>query len=201
MELIDAIRSRKSVRRYSAEPVSRETILELVELATLAPNGSNAQQWDFVIVESKEVKEKLADIIAKVHHEYYGTARVDSFDGERLVKMVSMYENMKNVPYFVVFCVNMRNTVFKQEYNDYAALSAEHSIAAAITTFMVAAANKGLGTCWFGTPVWKGEEIKNLLNIPASVRISAITPVGYPEGKIGTRPRLPLEEVTHIDKW
>ena len=60
MELIDAIRSRKSVRRYSAEPVSRETILELVELATLAPNGSNAQQWDFVIVESKEVKEKLA---------------------------------------------------------------------------------------------------------------------------------------------
>ncbi len=60
MNLYDAMRKRRSVRKFKPEPVSRETLAKLVEAATLAPSGCNAQGWVFVVVDDPKMKAKVA---------------------------------------------------------------------------------------------------------------------------------------------
>ncbi len=60
MDVREAIRTRRSVRRFQDRPVPRELALELLEAARWAPSGLNNQPWRFVLVESPEVIERLA---------------------------------------------------------------------------------------------------------------------------------------------
>ncbi len=50
MELLEGIRSRNSIRVYKHDPVSREILMELLEIATRAPSGVNSQPWEFFVV-------------------------------------------------------------------------------------------------------------------------------------------------------
>ncbi|MDI9245764.1 nitroreductase family protein [Marinobacter sp. CHS3-4] len=57
----DVVRSRRSVRRFTDEPVPEAVLDDCLELATLAPNSSNLQPWEFFVVKTPELKAKLAD--------------------------------------------------------------------------------------------------------------------------------------------
>lgn len=61
MNLYDAMKKRRSVRKFKPEPVSRETLAKLVEAAMLAPSGCNAQGWVFVVVDDPAMKAKVAE--------------------------------------------------------------------------------------------------------------------------------------------
>jgi len=61
MELVEAIKGRRSVRRYKPIPIPKETIMELCELASWAPSGMNRQNWFFVAVTGDYVR-KVAEI-------------------------------------------------------------------------------------------------------------------------------------------
>lgn len=50
MELIEAIKSRKSIRGYKSTPIPRETLTEILEVATRAPSGLNCQPWEFTVL-------------------------------------------------------------------------------------------------------------------------------------------------------
>ena len=51
MELMDAIKSRRSIRRYKNQPVSEHVIKELLDAAVWAPSASNVQPWGFVVIQ------------------------------------------------------------------------------------------------------------------------------------------------------
>ena len=53
--LLDAIRERRSIRKYTGEPVSEEQIREILEAAFLAPTASNRQEWRFAVVQDREI--------------------------------------------------------------------------------------------------------------------------------------------------
>ena len=61
MEL-DVIRNRRSIRKYTEEKVSEEQIREILEAAFLAPTASNRQEWRFIVIENREMLEKMAEI-------------------------------------------------------------------------------------------------------------------------------------------
>ena len=61
MELIDAIKGRRSVRKFKPDPVSKEVIEGLLELAQWAPSGMNRQEWFFLVVQG-EKKEELKQV-------------------------------------------------------------------------------------------------------------------------------------------
>lgn len=63
MDLFDAIYGRRSIRRYTAEPVSDDDVTQLLKAAMAAPSAGNEQPWHFVIVSERE---KL-DAITKFH--------------------------------------------------------------------------------------------------------------------------------------
>jgi len=60
MELKEAIKKRTSIRKYKDIPVERELIKDFLYYANLAPSAGNLQARDFIIVEDKEIKKKLA---------------------------------------------------------------------------------------------------------------------------------------------
>ena len=57
--MINEILTRKSTRKYNNKPIEDEKIIQLVESARLAPSGSNTQPWNFIIVTSEDIKEKI----------------------------------------------------------------------------------------------------------------------------------------------
>jgi len=70
-ELIDTIYSRRSIRRYTEEPVSEEQIKTLLEAAMAAPSASNRKPWHFVVITERETLGRLAEAhkYAKMLHE------------------------------------------------------------------------------------------------------------------------------------
>ena len=60
MPLQDAMSTQRAIRRLLPDPVDDAIVLRCIELALKAPTGSNGQNWEFVIVKDREVKERLA---------------------------------------------------------------------------------------------------------------------------------------------
>jgi nitroreductase len=59
MPLEEAMRTQRSIRRVQSDPVDDSLVLHLLELAMKAPTGSNAQNWEFIVVKDREVVAKL----------------------------------------------------------------------------------------------------------------------------------------------
>lgn len=63
MDAMDAILSRRSIRRYTSQPVSEELIKDLLEAAMSAPSAGNEQPWHYVVIRDR----KILDEIPKIH--------------------------------------------------------------------------------------------------------------------------------------
>ena len=73
-------------------------------------------------------------------------------------------------------------------------------IAIAFEHLVLSATDLGLGTCWMGR--WGADaEIKKALNIPDNIRVLAVTPVGYPAESPASKPRKPLSQLVHREKF
>ena len=64
MDILDVIRTRRSIRRFTAGPVSEEDINRILEAGRWAPSASNNQPWKFIVLRSPEVRKKLAATLA-----------------------------------------------------------------------------------------------------------------------------------------
>ena len=62
MEAMEAILSRRSIRRYTDQPVSDETIKELLEAAMSAPSAGNEQPWHFVVIKDREILNAIPNL-------------------------------------------------------------------------------------------------------------------------------------------
>lgn len=60
MELLDAMKARRSIRKFKSEPIPESLIIQLIESARLAPSGSNIQPVRFVVIKSDEARRQLS---------------------------------------------------------------------------------------------------------------------------------------------
>jgi len=60
--MLDVIKSRRSVRRFTKQAVDEKLVQEIIEAGTCAPSGLNNQPWKFVVIRSPAVKDKLAEL-------------------------------------------------------------------------------------------------------------------------------------------
>ena len=198
MELISAIENRRSIRRYKPDPVDRELLKKLAQNAAMAPNNGNSQPWKFIFVDDSSKKENLVKILGQVHAEYFGSARKDSLEGERLEKTVAMYERM-SAPVFLVLITKKVNNQLGEKYSHSENSWNHHSCAAAMENLMLSAVALGLGTCWLATPTWREEDILELLGVPQGYELVALTPIGYPDESPRQRPRKPVEDIVSFN--
>lgn len=71
-DAIETLRSRRSIRTYTAEPVERETIEEIIDCARLAPTAMNDQPWDFIVLTAREDLQKIPPMLS--HAEFVANA-------------------------------------------------------------------------------------------------------------------------------
>ena len=173
MDVLEAIKGRRSIRAFKSEDVPPEIVEKLIDAARWAPSAGNIQPWEFIIVRNPEIKRNLAK-----------AALNQSFIEEAPVVIVVCADEIRSSQGYGVrgktlYCIQ--------------------DTAAATQNIHLAAYSLGLGTCWVGA--FNEEEARKILEIPEGVRPVAIIPVGYPAEKPPARNRRPLNQIIHYEKF
>ena len=193
MDVWQAIESRRSVRRFSRQPISKQILLELIEAARCAPSAANRQPLEFVIVNSDDLKVK---VFAQLAWAAYVQPRRDPPAGKRPVA-------------YIVVLVHSDKAMAKWSKAD---------AAAAIENILLAAQGKGIGSCWLGSI--KRDKLREILEIPDKYDIDSVIALGYPDEQpvmenckgesieyylddndVLHVPKRPLRTITHMNKF
>jgi len=173
MELVEAIKDRRSIRAFKKQDVSQEAIDKLVEAALLAPSAGNAQSWAFVLVKDQATKLALSKAAL----------------GQRMVAEAS-----------VVFVVCADEKRAQQSYGERGRmLYCIQDTAAATQNILLTACSLGLGACWVGA--FREEAVRKIVNTPEEMRPVAMIPVGYPDESPPARSRRPASEVVYNESF
>ncbi len=207
----DVLTTTRSVRKRLDfdKPVSRDVILECLDLALQAPTGSNAQGWQWMFVEDAGKKKALADIYAKNFSWYRTMDRPTYADGdvraERADAVVDsaqyLADHFHEAPVLLVPCIEGRCD------GAPAGMSASFwgSLLPAVWSFMLALRSRGLGSAWTTLHlIGDGEkEAAEILGIPFDQYSQAgLFPIAYTKGTEFKRAkRLPAEQLAHWNTW
>ena len=201
MPLLEAITTQRAIRRLKPDPVDDALLRRLLELAIKAPTGSNAQNWEFVVVKDPAVKARLARANRRAFtlYERVGRrrARSDPKWGRLLDAVRWQADHFEQIPLLVVACLRGARTAFPP----FAAASYYGSIFPAVQNLLLAARSVGLGAALITLPLWSTWHARRILGLPGSVTPCAVVPIGWPIGKYGPTTRRPVEEVVSIDRW
>ena len=188
MELIDAITGRRSVRRYQEKPVSRELLEELMTAACWAPSADNLQPWYFVVLTREADIQLMRETMEKVAEEIRPHLEELFPRHPRIVNETTGFlRRLGGAPVYVLAFLQkdygvMRDTMLE-------------STAAAIQNLLLAAYEKGLGTCWVNaaTGLGYGPALRELFAPDKGEFVSLVT-LGWPDQK----PRAPGRKP---DRW
>lgn len=173
MEVFEAIKRRRSIRRFKEEPFPEDLLKKLLDAARMAPSAGNVQPWKFFVVRNKDIQAKLADAAL----------------GQTW---------MLSAPVMIVVCADLDRA--KASYGRRGSeLYALQDTAAAIQNILLGATGAGLASCWVGA--FREEMAANILGIDYDVlRPVAIIPLGYPAESSRVPPKRGLDEITqYID--
>lgn len=173
MDLLEAIKGRRSIRAFKNEEVSVEDVERLVDAARWAPSAGNIQPWEFIVVRKPEIKKALVE--AALGQDFIKEASV--------VIIVCANENRSSERYGVrgksLYCIQ--------------------DTAAALQNIHLTAYSLGLGTCWIGA--FNEEEARKILKIPQGIRPVAMVPVGYPTETARLPKKRPLDQIVHYEAF
>jgi len=203
MDFLEVVSTQRAIRRFTPQPVSDDTIRQVLEAAIRAPSGGNRQPWGFIVVRDFNVKRELGRLYSECADEliaktpFYAKALEDPAADPAAARMMRssryLVEHFTDVPAFIVVCMIGDGQPFS--------FTQGASIYPAVQNMCLTARNLGLGTTITTIHRFRHDEMRRLLEIPPHVEIAAIIPMGYPAGRFGSGPRKPLSEVAFMDKW
>jgi F420 biosynthesis protein FbiB-like protein len=191
------IEARRSIRAFVDRPVDRELLDRLVTAACLAPAPHHSRPWRFVVVDSDDAKEALAQGMGA---RWRVDLDADGVDGARIDELVdASHEKLTGAPALVVGCLTWEGL---DRYPDDARERAEWgmallSLGAAVENLMLTAADAGLASCWVAAPIFCPEAARDALALPDEWLPHALVMVGHPDPNyVGRqRPPVPLDEL------
>ncbi len=215
MDLIEAMKERKSIRAFKPDPVPKETIEEILQLTIHAPSAINLQPWEFVVAMGEE-KERLSRRLIKSYKERQISCTPETVKplpktfGKRGAKTL---EGMN--PLFKEMGVEANQFINEGSCNFYGAPVAivlclddafsearNVDIGVALGYFVLAAHHFGLATCPIGVITAYEDDIKDLLNIPENKKVIIGVALGYPDGRSPiNRFKSPREDLEELVRW
>jgi nitroreductase len=167
MEFADVIAKRRSVRHFDTRTeVSDADVTALLEAAVTAPTAGNIQPWRFVVVREREARERLAQAMGQ----RWATA----------------------APVVIVVCVDPRPCAARYGARGEGLYAIQDS-AAAVTTMLLAAVDRGLASCWIGA--FDDDAVREAIGVAAPITPVAVLPIGVSAEAAAKPARRPLEEV------
>jgi len=215
MNLLKAIKERKSIRAFKLDPIPKEKVEEILSLTLKAPSAINLQPWEFMIVTGEE-KERLSRRLMKA----YRGKQISCSPGnlKPLPKTVSKRgaETLELMnPFFKEMGVNSDQFINEGSCNFYGApvailICLDDSfpkarfvdMGIALGYLVLAAHEFGLATCPIGLIIAYEDEIKDLLNIPENKNVVIGIALGYPDWESPiNRFKSPREDLDKVVKW
>ncbi len=199
-DLFDVIRSRRSIRKFLPRQVPKELVLEVLANAGWAPSAHNAQPYGFIVLEDAQIKQELADAMAQV---WVADLAKDgqTIDADKLQERV---ERFAKAPVLILACITGIEGL--PNYSDERRRSCLHELAvqslgAAIENLLLAAHAKDLGACWYSSPCFCKETVRETLEISDVVEPQAFVVLGYPDETPTVPKKKSLSEFCFVDMW
>ncbi|MBR0164984.1 MAG: nitroreductase family protein [Lachnospiraceae bacterium] len=177
MTIQETIRGRRSIRKYTTDPVPDEVLSEIMEAGLYAPSAVNYQPWYFVAIRSPNKLEELKHIM-QVAADRTRPSLEKRFAAhpEVIRESLQFIAGLGNAPVCVLaFQEKPQDQYVKNQSNIH------QSVAAAIQNMLLTAWEKGIGSCWMTAPVNEGlgDEIRNSF-APDKGELVAVFTLGYP---------------------
>jgi len=197
MELLEAIKSRRSVRAYKPDPVPKEILTELLEVARWAPSGTNTQSWEFFVLTGNVLDDLNHATISNIREGMKPNPDIGALEtspkgscAKRQQKFFTQILDLVDpAP-----GTNKMQTWFEMSVSNYGApvrivIVADKSapgwfvfdIGIITQTIALAAQEYGLGTCILGDAAAYPDEVRRIANIPESKQIVIGIAIGYPD--------------------
>jgi 5,6-dimethylbenzimidazole synthase len=185
MELWDAIRNRRSCRKFSPQPVKDENLRKIIEAATWAPSPANNQPWEFVILTDQEMKGRLHTACLKSKEEAFQKS------GWRWLGKYQI-DFLLQAPMIIAAVGDPAKTGVDQfiaETSD----GYKYACAAAIQNMLLMAHSLGLAGLWY--TLFDQRTVKGLLDVPHDRTVCALICLGKPGAEPLQTPRKPADEL------
>jgi len=184
VDTLEAIRTRRSVRKYLDRPVEPEKLQAVLEAVRMAPSWANMQCWRFVVVQDPQARARISEL-----------SHVEEYFAAGSYKTNPARKGLAQAPVVIVACADPERSGNVRDEHYYMT-----DIGIAAQTLMLAAHAVGLGSVFVG--VFNERGLSELLGIPAGIRVVGLFPLGYPldAGKAGP-PRKALDEIVSYETW
>ncbi len=191
-DMLDFIKSRRSTRRFKSDKLPQEMIAQVVEAGRYAPSGGNSQTTHFIVIDNKEVLDKLASL-AK---EEFAKMEVTENTYKSLVHSINASKNGDYV--FHYNCPTLIVTANKKDYGNNIA-----DCACALENMMLMANAIDLGSVWINQLRWLGEnpvllDAMRELGLEEDERVYGALAIGYADSEDGLPIRKPLDRTGNI---
>jgi len=219
MNFQEVVEKRQSIRKFKAGKIPKEHIYEIVRTAGLAPSGKNVQNWHFVVVQNKELMQKIGQAVSDKNEAVsLEMDKLDKTRGDTFRKFV------KNFTLFFLDAPVVA-VVFTTEYkpsgyyeHEFIGASQQilnelvksknpgmQNLGAALQTFTLKAVDMGYGTCWLTSANYASDEIEALLKREIGFEkkdyfMAAMIALGIPETEQNSPNRKPVDQIlTYIE--
>lgn len=172
MEFFEALRKRYSVRAYKPDPISDETLKQILEVVNSAPSAGNLQAYEVVVVRDPERKQQLA-------------------------KAAWGQQFIAQAPVVLVFVANPERNRSRYGKRGEELYSLQDATIACTFAHLAAVA-LGLGSCWIGA--FDDNAVRQVIGAPPTMRPVAILPIGFPKDTPEPRERRPLGDLVHEEQ-
>ena len=179
MDVLDAIKGRRSNRKYKGDPVSNEVLDTVLETVRWSPSWANTQCWEVIAIREPEIKAKVAETLPP------GNPSLSS---------------VRDAPILLVLCAIRNLSGFKRgeamtDKGDWFMFD----IGLAMENLCLAAYSLGLGTVIMG--LFDAKKIESLLGVPENLSVVAMTPLGYPQKEVSAPNRKALGDFVHFETY
>jgi len=188
MEVMEAIKTRRSIRKYKTTPVDDKTVEQVLEAARWAPSWKNNQCWQFIVVRDDKVKAGLADTLIKVKRD------------DTLVDNPAV-EAIMSAPVVIVVCAELGKSGYNlgEIATDKGDWWYMFDVALAVQNLMLVAHSQGLATVPLG--LFDAKRAARILEVPDGLCVVEMTPLGYPDQEPKARPRKELSEIVSYESY
>ena len=192
MELFEAIKTRRSIRKYTSDPIDDRKVEAILEAGRWAPSWANTQCWRFIVVRDPQVKAELAGVLLPFK-------LTDKVIDNPAINIIN------TAPVVIVVCAAMGQSggppgqpgggEFITDKGDWFMFDT----ALAVQNMVLAAHDMGLGTVIIGT--FDAAKAEKALGVPEGYRVVTLFPVGVPAREGKAPPRKELSEIAMRDGW
>jgi len=169
MEFSELIKERYSVRAYAPDPVEDEKLEKVLEAARLAPTAANRQPFQLLVIHTEGREEELYEIYQRAW--------------------------FVEAPLMICACALEGRGWTRRDGKSYV----DVDVGIAMDHLVLAATNKGLGSCWVAD--FDPEAARRVLGLPEKVEPIVFIPLGYPADEPGAKKRKPLDELVRHEGW